>query len=71
MATMPIYGKNPLKIFLSETNGPVTLGLGMQHLGLGPNKVCSNDDFDLFYGNVKFASFFFYIGKYTFLQGKC
>ena len=22
----------------------MTLGLGMQHLGLGPNTVCSNDD---------------------------
>ena len=48
MAAMPIYGKNPLKIFFSGTKGPMTMGLGMQHLGLRPNKVCSNDDLDLF-----------------------
>ena len=46
MATTPIYDKNPLKIF-SGTKGPMTLGLGMQHWGLGPDKVCSNDDFGL------------------------
>ena len=75
MAATPIYGKNPLKIF-SGTKGPMTLGLGMQHWGLGPNKVSSNDDLGLtltFYGKVRFASlcFFFYMGKYTFLQEKC
>ena len=35
---MPIYGKNPLKIFFSGTKGPKALGLGMQHRGHGPNK---------------------------------
>ena len=29
MATMPIYGKNPSKIFFSRTKRPVTLKLGM------------------------------------------
>ena len=29
MAAMPIYGKNPLKIFFSRTKRPMTLGLGM------------------------------------------
>ena len=29
-----IYGKKSFKIF-SGTNGPMTLGLGMQHQGLG------------------------------------
>ena len=29
MADMPIYGKNPLKIFFSRTKRPMTLGLGM------------------------------------------
>ena len=29
MATIPIYGKNPLKIFFSRTRRPMTLGLGM------------------------------------------
>ena len=47
MAGMLIYGKNPLKIFFSGTKGPMTLGCGMQHLRLGPNKVCSNDDLRL------------------------
>ena len=71
MATTPKYGKNPLKIFFSGTKGSMTLGLGMQLRGLGPNKVCSNDDLDHFYGKVKFASFLFCMGKYTFLQEKC
>ena len=26
----------------------MTLGHGMQHWRLGPNKVCSNDDLDIF-----------------------
>ena len=47
MAATPIYDKNPLKIFFSGTKGPVTLVLGMQHLGLGPNKIFSNDDLGL------------------------
>ena len=29
MANMPIYGKNPLKIFFSRTKRLMTLGLGM------------------------------------------
>ena len=56
MAATLIYGKY--------------LGLGMQNRGLGPNKVCLNDDLDLFYGKVKFA-LCFYTGKYRFLQEKC
>ena len=47
MAPTPIYGKNPFKIVFSRTKGPMTSRLGMQHLGHGPNKVCSNDDFGL------------------------
>ena len=43
MAAMPIYGKNPLKIF-SRTRRPMTLGLGMKHQGCGAYQVCSNDD---------------------------
>ena len=39
MAVMSNYGKNPLKVFFSETKGPIGLGLGMQHWGLGPNKI--------------------------------
>ena len=44
MAAMPIYGKNPLKIFFSRTIRPMTLGLGMKHLPCGAYQVCSNDD---------------------------
>ena len=29
MATMPIYGKNSVNIFFSETKRPLALGLGM------------------------------------------
>ena len=29
MAAMPIYGKNPLRIFFSRTRRPITSGLGM------------------------------------------
>ena len=29
MAAMPIYGKNPSKIFLSGTGGPISTKLGM------------------------------------------
>ena len=37
------YGKNPLKI-LSESSRPITFTLRIQHQGLGPYKVCLNDD---------------------------
>ena len=46
MATTPIHGRNSSKIF-SRTISRMTLVLGMQHWGLGPNKVCSNDDLGL------------------------
>ena len=29
MATMPIYGKNPVNVFFSGTKRPMALGLGM------------------------------------------
>ena len=44
MAVTPICGNDPSKIFFSITKGPMTLWLGMQHWGLGPIIVCSNDD---------------------------
>ena len=31
MAAMPIYGKNPSKIFFSESGGPISKKLGMKH----------------------------------------
>ena len=43
IAATPIYGKNPSKIF-SGTGGPIFTKLGMQHRGLQPIIVCSNDD---------------------------
>ena len=44
MTAMPIYGKNPSKIFFSKTSRPITFKLRIQHQSLGYNKVCSNDD---------------------------
>ena len=44
MATMPIYGKKPSKIFFSGTGRPISMKLGMQHPGLQPVIFCSNDD---------------------------
>ena len=41
--TMPIYGKNPSKIF-SRTCGPIFTKLGMKHRGLLPITVYINDD---------------------------
>ena len=38
MASIPVYGKNPLKIFVSETRMPITFELGLQHQGLGSYK---------------------------------
>ena len=52
MAATLIYCKKALKIFFSGTKRPMTLGLGMQHPGLGPNNVCSND-------NLRFTLTFF------------
>ena len=44
MAAMPIYGKNPSKIFFSRTSRPIFTKLGMRHRGLQPIIVYSNDD---------------------------
>ena len=43
MAAVPIYGKNPSKIF-SGTSGPISTKLGMKHWGLLPIIDCLNDD---------------------------
>ena len=32
MAAMPIYGKNPSKIFFSGTGGPISKKRGVKHL---------------------------------------
>ena len=44
MAATPIYGKYPLKIFLSKTRRLMTFGLGMLHCGCKAYQVCSNHD---------------------------
>ena len=44
MAATPIYDKNHSKIFFSRTGGPISTKLGLQHWGLQPIIVCSNDD---------------------------
>ena len=44
MAAMPIYGKNPSKIFFSLTNGPISTKLGMKHWGLKYYNVFINYD---------------------------
>ena len=41
---MPIYGKNPLKIFFSGLERPKTLKLGMQHWGLCLYQIYLNGD---------------------------
>ena len=43
MATMPIYGKNPSKIF-SGTGGPISKKLGVKHLWLKYYNVYINHD---------------------------
>ena len=44
MATTPINGKHPSKIFFSRTDWPIFTKLGMWHRRLQPIIVCSNDD---------------------------
>ena len=43
MAAMPIYGKNPSKIF-SRTGGPISMILGMKHQWLKHYNVYINHD---------------------------
>ena len=67
MATMPIYGKDPLKTFLSGIGGPITRKLDMLHQWLQPFhslfKWWPLDDIDLFKGKVKFCNQRFSMGK--------
>ena len=44
MAAMPIYGKNPSKIFFSGTSGPISTKLGMKHGWLKHYNVYINRD---------------------------
>ena len=57
MAAMPIYGKNPSKIYFSRTSGQISTKLGMKHRWLKYYNVYINrdpvmSDLDLFYGKV-------------------
>ena len=60
MAAMPIYGKNPSKIFLSGTGGLISTKLGMSVLVTPAHhnlfKWWPWIDLDLFYGKVKFGN---------------
>ena len=44
MAAMPIYGKNPSKIFFSGTGGPISMKLGMKYQWLKRYNVYINHD---------------------------
>ena len=44
VSAMPIYGKNLLKKFFSETKTPMTLKLGVQHRVLEYYQVFLNDE---------------------------
>ena len=44
MAAMPIYGKNPSKIFFSETNRLISRKLGLKHRWLKYSNVYINHD---------------------------
>ena len=44
MAAMPIYGKNPSKIFFSGTGGRISKNLGMKHQWLKYYNVSINYD---------------------------
>ena len=44
MAAMPIYGKNPSKIFFSETNRLISRKLGVKHQWLKYSNVYINHD---------------------------
>ena len=68
MATMAIYGKNPLKILFPGTSGIISIKLGMWHQGLWPiimSKFLLWVDLDLFFGKVKFCNLCFYIKNLT------
>ena len=44
VAAMPIHGKNPSKIFFSETNGLISIQLGVKHRWLKYYNVYINHD---------------------------
>ena len=54
MAAMPISGKNTLKIFFPGTTWLILMKLCMKHQRPKPFIFFSNNDPDLFHGQVKF-----------------
>ena len=68
MAAMPIYGKNPYKIFFSGTKRPMTLKLGKQYWVYRYYQVCSNDDPGLTLTYFTTRSNFL---PYAFVREKC
>ena len=44
MAAMPIYGKNPIKVFFTRTISQMILKLNIQQKELEPDKSYTNDD---------------------------
>ena len=68
MAAMPIYDKTHLKVF-SGTKGQMTIGLGMQHWGYGPNKIWKKKKYDHFGLTFIFlqTGHFFYIETTVFI----
>ena len=64
MAAMPIYGKNPSKIFFSRSGGSISKKLGMKYRWLKYYNVYINHDpHDLFYSKVNIGRQCIWIGK--------
>ena len=63
IATMPIYGKNLLKIFFSRIKGPMAWGLVCSIGDMGPMKFEKSDDLELTLTFFMERSFF-YIDSY-------
>ena len=76
MAAMPIYAKNPSKIFFSETNGLISRKLGVKHRWLKYSNVYINHDpvmtLTKFMARSTWVAYAFELGKLLkcHLQGK-
>ena len=67
MVAMPIYGKNPSKIFFSETNRLISRKLGVKHRWLKYSNVYINHDpwmtLTKFMGRSTWVAYAFELGK--------
>ena len=67
MAVMPIYGKNPSKIFFSETNRLISRKLGVKHRWLKYSNVYINHDLVMtltkFMARSAWVAYAFELGK--------